>query len=63
MSSVIVVTGCGIVSSIGIGSAAFSASFESETSGIRQRENGGGWAPIAEFEAAAIGGHLRPSPA
>ena len=53
MSSVIVVTGCGIVSSIGIGSAAFSASFDSETSGIRQRENGaGGWAPIAEFEAA-----------
>jgi len=52
MTSSIVVTGCGIVSAIGIGGEPFRAAIESETSGIRQRENGGGWAPIADFEAA-----------
>lgn len=53
VSAEIVVTGCGLVSSIGIGSAAFSAAVESETSGIRQRENGtGSWAPVPDFEAA-----------
>lgn len=52
MSASIVVTGCGIVSAIGIGNAAFSAALQSETSGIRARENGSGaWVPIADFEA------------
>ena len=53
MSTSIVVTGCGMVSAIGIGNDAFSAGLRAETSGIRARENGAGvWAPIAPFDAA-----------